>query len=239
MDRNGDEHLGDHPRGELSAEEHARLRTRIVADVMATFSEVEAQCTRFGPNHALVRWIGHLIAGTRRHPDCSRRSARPSEPMTEADDEPRILRTLEDLGYTETLPFGTGASPIEREADVRRRPPLNSWRPRFRGATSEVLIGGDSVDLVAWKGPGASLGGVSGGDKHGEFPHQRWRGLLLRGRPDGDQGWRVAIEDPALPTVPVAVLQLVDMAAATSSIRVRRWNAGGRAVHHLIDPPER
>ena len=34
----------------------------------------------------------------------------------------------------------------------------------------------------------------------------------------------------------MAVLGLRDQACATSSIRVRRWTAGGPPVHHLIDP---
>ncbi len=35
---------------------------------------------------------------------------------------------------------------------------------------------------------------------------------------------------------PVAVLALRDRACATSSTRLRRWRAGDRPVHHLIDP---
>ncbi len=35
---------------------------------------------------------------------------------------------------------------------------------------------------------------------------------------------------------PAAVLRLTDQACATSSIALRRWTAGGRPVHHLIDP---
>jgi thiamine biosynthesis lipoprotein len=45
----------------------------------------------------------------------------------------------------------------------------------------------------------------------------------------------VAIEDPSAPDKPIAVLKLVDMAVATSSIRLRQWNTGGKLVHHLID----
>ena len=55
---------------------------------------------------------------------------------------------------------------------------------------------------------------------------------------DGDlrDGWRVGIENPLGVDVPLAVLELADLACATSSIRLRRWSAGGRPVHHLIDP---
>jgi thiamine biosynthesis lipoprotein len=35
---------------------------------------------------------------------------------------------------------------------------------------------------------------------------------------------------------PVAVLQLMDRAVATSSIRIRSWRVDGEDVHHIIDP---
>jgi len=53
--------------------------------------------------------------------------------------------------------------------------------------------------------------------------------------PDGG-GWRVGVEDPGGATSPLAVLELRDVACATSSIRLRRWQSGERRVHHLIDP---
>jgi thiamine biosynthesis lipoprotein len=53
--------------------------------------------------------------------------------------------------------------------------------------------------------------------------------------PDGAP-WRVGVEDPRGSTEPLAVLSLSDRACATSSIKVRRWLAGGRRVHHLIEP---
>jgi thiamine biosynthesis lipoprotein len=53
--------------------------------------------------------------------------------------------------------------------------------------------------------------------------------------PDGD-GWRVGLEDPRGGDDPLLVLSLRDIACATSSIRIRRWQFNGREVHHLIDP---
>ncbi len=59
--------------------------------------------------------------------------------------------------------------------------------------------------------------------------------LVARGRdPDGDR-WQVGIEDPAGGD-DLAVVALADRAIATSSIRVNRWLADGRVVHHLLDP---
>ena len=53
--------------------------------------------------------------------------------------------------------------------------------------------------------------------------------------PDGD-GWRIGIEDPTGALEPVAVVNVVDTAVATSSIRLRHWRVGNMPVHHLIDP---
>ena len=58
---------------------------------------------------------------------------------------------------------------------------------------------------------------------------------MARGHdPDGDR-WQVGIEDPAGGD-DLAVVALADLAVATSSIRVNRWVADGRVVHHLLDP---
>jgi len=54
----------------------------------------------------------------------------------------------------------------------------------------------------------------------------------------GGEAWSVGIEDPAGEAAPVATCVLpADWAIATSSIRRAFWHdAGGRTVHHLIDP---
>ena len=53
--------------------------------------------------------------------------------------------------------------------------------------------------------------------------------------PEGD-GWRVGVEDPFGDERPLAVLRADDLAVATSSVRLRTWSAGGRQVHHIVDP---
>lgn len=54
--------------------------------------------------------------------------------------------------------------------------------------------------------------------------------------PDGGP-WRIGIEDPAGSEAPVAVVDVVNGALCTSSVRLNRWTtAGGQSAHHLIDP---
>jgi thiamine biosynthesis lipoprotein len=52
--------------------------------------------------------------------------------------------------------------------------------------------------------------------------------------PDGD-GWPVAVEDLRTRTR-AALLWLASGAVATCTTLRRRWEAGGRSAHHLIDP---
>jgi len=60
--------------------------------------------------------------------------------------------------------------------------------------------------------------------------------LVTRGEPPEGGPWRIGLEDPAGGAEPLAVLAVGNGAVTTSSIRRRRWTAGDRPVHHLIDP---
>ncbi len=150
--------------------------------------------------------------------------------------DPRILGDLVRLGYDRTLVFG--AEEIDTLRPPGSRPPLDPWRPRFRGGRHpEIHLGGLPVDLggigkglaVRWAAERLrpDLGSfliAAGGDCAAVGPG-----------PEG-RGWSVGIEDPSDASSVVAVLQLRDAACATSSLRVRHWRSGGKEVHHLLDP---
>lgn len=53
--------------------------------------------------------------------------------------------------------------------------------------------------------------------------------------PEGD-GWLVDVEDPRDADRALLTLRLRNCAVATSAPNRRRWRAGQRAMHHLIDP---
>ncbi|HMC70039.1 MAG TPA: FAD:protein FMN transferase, partial [Mycobacteriales bacterium] len=151
--------------------------------------------------------------------------------------DPRVLADLVRLGYDVSW---TRQQP--RVADVDRalsgRAPLAPWQPEFRAATCEVKVGPHPIDLggigkglaVRWASGRLRANGLSnyfveaGGD------------VACAGVPADAPGWRVSVEDPLGGSEPVAVLELCDEAAATSSVRLRSWRVGGRKVHHLIDP---
>ena len=62
--------------------------------------------------------------------------------------------------------------------------------------------------------------------------------LRARGEAPAPHGWVVDVDDP-LATGRTGLLALAGGAIATSTKLRRAWDAGGRVLHHLIDPAHR
>ncbi len=215
------------------------------AEALAIFAEVEAACTRFCADSPLMR--------ANQAPDRWQRvprilleaveEAKRAHDRTGGRVDPRVLGALVDLGYDRTLPFGREAVRLARaglRAGPRRPGRGGAFRPGIRRAAGEVRLGPEPIDLggigkgLAVRWADQSLMAVApdhlvdaGGD------------CACRGGPPGGGPWLVGVEDPSPcgeQGGPVAVLGLRDRAVATSSVRLRRWTANGRPVHHLIDP---
>jgi thiamine biosynthesis lipoprotein len=205
---------------------------------LGIFPTVDAACTRFAASSPLMqlnaqpdRW--HSV------PTLLYRAileAHAAYGRTRGRFDPRILRDLVNLGYDRSLPFADEA--VVTADSSSRRGRMGKWKPRFRGGPyPQVHLGGLPIDLggigkglaVRWAAERLS-GGLDG------FLVDAGGDCMCGGPgPDGD-GWRVGVEDPRGGAGPLAVLELRDVACATSSIRLRRWSSGGREVHHLIDP---
>ncbi len=213
-------------------------RDEAVEQALAIFSDVEAACSRFDATSPLMRanerpreWhrvgavcLGAIVEAWRAYE------------LTEGRFDPRVFSDLVALGYDTSLPFFEGTPSVDAPTP-RRRISRPRWCPRFRPARGEVCLGGLPIDL----------GGI------GKGLAVRWASSELRRltrdyvvnaggdcycaghAPDGGL-WHVGVEDPCTGPDPIVVLALSDHACTTSSTRVRRWNAGGVPVHHLIDP---
>ncbi len=216
----------------------SRAHRAAMASAAHVFRMVDSTCSRFDPDSALSRLNA---APDRWHqvPDILGRAideAHRAYHRTRGRFDPRVHRDLIRLGYDRTLPFGAGG--VETPRPMLPRHPLGVWRPRFRGgAHPEVHLGGAAIDLGGI-GKGLAVRWAA------ERLHGHVEGFLIdaggdcacRGNgPDGP-GWRVGVEDPGGGVDPLAVVELRDVACATSSVRVRHWRAGGRPVHHLVDP---
>jgi thiamine biosynthesis lipoprotein len=156
--------------------------------------------------------------------------------MTSGSFDPRVLTTLVELGYDRTWAAidHAGEVPTTKRSSMA---PTRPWRPGLDVVGGRVAVGEPPIDL----------GGI------GKGLALRWAAAALRAAgssmflieaggdcvcgpgPEAGQ-WRIGVEDPADGVDPVAVVEVANGACATSSTRLRGWRAGGRPVHHLIDP---
>ena len=203
--------------------------------VVTMFHQVESECSRFLPSSALSRTNASprrwhrvpeylylaLVAAAEAHQD------------TGGVFDPRVLTSLQALGYDGQLRYSGAPGPVE---PGRLHGFVAPWRPRFRHVRHDV-----------WLGQPIDLGGI------GKGLAVRWGAELLRGRVENflidaggdcfalghtpsDEPWRLGVEDPFEGPTPLAVLEVDAHAVATSSTRLRRWRVGNETVHHLIDP---
>ncbi len=223
--------------------EEACERARLV------FERVEDACTRFRPDSPLMRANAFGWRWCEVPQECYDAVAEAAQAHLDTRGlfDPRVLTALSSLGYDRSLPFDAGPVQVpapEQAPDAGGPPaaaPRNThrarWRPGLYPQRRGVRIGADPIDLggigkglaVRWAarelaGSGAAYLVEAGGD------------CYLGGAGPEGAGWHVGVEDPRSGPDPVAVLSITDGGCATSSTRVRRWQTGGRAVHHLIDP---
>ncbi|WP_022881238.1 FAD:protein FMN transferase [Gryllotalpicola ginsengisoli] len=216
--------------------EPSRLRTahRLVDETLA---EVERACSRFRPDSELSLLRGRMAGGVAVSRtlaalvDAALRAAA----WTDGDVDPTVGLRLAELGYDRDL-AAVGAD-AEIAVEVHPLPASrNGWR-RIRldgdrltvpddlaldlGATAKAVAADRAAARVAAElGCGAFVG--LGGD-------------IATAGPGPDGGWQVRVQD--LPADPAQQVSLSPgWAIATSSTQKRRWSAGGRRMHHILDP---
>jgi thiamine biosynthesis lipoprotein len=199
---------------------------------------IDRACSRFRPDSELMRV--NAAAG---------QAVQVSEPLMEALEvamrvarvtggavDPTVGRAIRNLGYDRDFdeldadgaapaslppPPGWGSVSVDRRTARVRVP-----------AGVELDLGASAKALAADRAAtriGESLGcGVMvnlGGD------------IAVAGPPPAD-GWRVSVcDDHANPgTGPTQTVSISSGGLATSSTTVRRWSAGGRPFHHIVDP---
>jgi thiamine biosynthesis lipoprotein len=204
------------------------------------FHSMEARLSRFRPDSEICRWnsrsedaapVSDLML------DVAERSL-DMHRMTGGVFDPAVLPDLERAGYDRSF------EQVARVGDV---PPGESARRVF--SISQVRVDRQRRILSAPVGLRIDLGGIGKGytvdavaaviDPARDFVVNAGGDIFASGNgPDGD-GWLVAVTKPQNFDVNVSLLRLHDEALATSTTAVRRWQRGGRLLHHLIDPRTR
>ena len=220
----------------------ADLAAEAAQDAFDIFAEVDRTCTRFDPGSALMRSNSHPDEW-HRVPDALYQAiaqARHAHELTGGLFDPRVLRHLVDLGYDRTLAFGSGrvCTPARPDGGPQTASVAKgAWQPGLRAATSEVRIGPQPVDLGGI-GKGLAVRWAARALSHrlSSYLVEAGGDMYCSGDAPGGGPWLVAVESPSGTAEPLCVLAVRELAVTTSSVRLRRWRAGGRLVHHLIDP---
>jgi FAD:protein FMN transferase len=205
--------------------------------VRDVFAAVEHECTRFDPRSDLMRANAAGDAWQRVGGYCFRAiaAALAAHQLTEGKFDPRVLGVLTALGYDRSLPFAAG----EVQVPVRAVPrsPGTRWSPEFDAQSQAVRVGPAPIDLGGiGKGLALRWSTEQIAPECPSFLVEAGGDCYVGGEGPSGNGWVVGVEDPNGSPEPVAVLALRDTSCATSSVRLRHWLAGGRQVHHLIDP---
>ncbi len=160
--------------------------------------------------------------------------------MTDGRYDPTILPILEAYGYTLSYDqLVGGAAKISSPQEPMHQA---DWTALELDPARRVLYLPSGVEI--------DLGGIVKGYTAQQAVKQLGMlgpclvdagGDLVAGQaPSGYPGWPVAVAAPHsgrnLPTRDLCSLWLANQALATSGIDYRNWKAGGRLVHHLIDP---
>jgi len=202
--------------------------------VVDEFELAEAAMSRFRDTSELTALNRSAGAGVVAHPsDRLRRAlmaADRAHRISAGRFDPRVLVDLDRLGYRGAVldgadpvgPAEAGRSLVGRVIERVGRAGLTIARPVDLGGIGKGLALRWAAALLVRSGAEDFLL-EAGGDLVG-------RGL----DPDGVP-WQLGIEDPA-GGEDLAVMAVSGLAVATSSIRVHRWSADGRVVHHLLDP---
>jgi thiamine biosynthesis lipoprotein len=202
---------------------------------LAVFRTVDATCSRFDRNSALTRANARPRRWHRAPPTLfsAVAEAYQGHVATKGAFDPRVHDALVGLGYDRS--FSQGIGPLAEPPDTGVEP--GPWQPRFFRPFRLVHLDDRRIDL----------GGV------GKGLAVRWAADILRaagshflidaggdcyaaGRAETAAAWRIGVESPTGEGGPLAVLEVRDLAVATSSTRVRNWRHGDQSLHHLIDP---
>jgi len=214
---------------------------RAIAD--ENLAEVDLACSRFRPDSELSRLNaagGQPVVVSQTLADLLSAALRAAQ-LTDGSVDPTCGAALVALGYdrdfseVRAMP---GAGPAGLPQAVR---PVPGWRSVHLDEHSRTvrLDNGAQLDL------GATAKAWAADQCAGEIAGTLGCGVLISlggdvaaagEAPAGGWGIRVTDDHGAPETAPGQTVAISSGGLATSSTTVRAWSAGGRPVHHIVDP---
>lgn len=191
--------------------------------------ETERELSRFQEDSDLARLNreGRLLAGERLL--ATVRATARAHALSDGLLDPRVIDSLEDLGYRHAQPNG----------EVKRTGEPSPLRPVDMGTwiderTGEITLPpGVRLDLA---GVGKALGigwaALRLAGRHAGILVDVGGDLVALGHDENGELWRVSVNHGGV----VGELADSPLAVATSTTMRRAWKTDGKRVHHLIDP---
>ncbi|HEY7325709.1 MAG TPA: FAD:protein FMN transferase [Streptosporangiaceae bacterium] len=211
-------------------------QARALAD--QKLAEVDLACSRFRPDSELSRLnaaAGNPVTVSQTLADLLGAALRAAQ-LTDGAVDPTCGAALVALGYDRDF-----ADVLAAGGQPEATAPVPGWTTVHLDQQSRTvwLERGTQLDL------GATAKAWAADQCAGQIASQLRCGVLVSlggdvavaGEPPSG-GWRIRVtDDHAAPdTAPGQTVAISAGGLATSSITVRAWSAGGRPVHHIVDP---
>lgn len=208
-------------------------KDRLFDAIKKIYLEKEKLLSRFDPDSELLKVNSRLGIYQEVSADLSYLSQKSLEynKLSQGYFDPRILEMLENVGY---------------EKDFK----TNDFKSHEANAESDLLIKNLDDDLKIQDGKvlfrrRMDFSGIAKGyitdqvsayllnNGHENFLIDSGGDICAHGKNAEDDFWRVEVEE--IPEEKI-ILELKNSAVATSGITRRKWEAGGKKYHHLINP---
>lgn len=213
-------------------------QARALAD--QKLAEVDLACSRFRPDSELSRLNaagGKPVFVSQTLADLLGAALRAAQ-LTGGIVDPTCGAALVALGYDRDFADVLAAAPARQP---RAAGPVPGWRSVHldQRSRSVRLDGGAQLDLGATAKAWAAdqcAGQIAGQLRCGVLVSLGGDVAVAGEAPPG--GWRIRVtDDHAAPdSAPGQTVAIASGGLATSSTTVRAWSAGGRPVHHIVDP---
>jgi thiamine biosynthesis lipoprotein len=209
--------------------------THALDRVKAFFGQAEGVLSRFLPGSELSLLNASGDHSFRASPmlfEVVSESLRVAE-TTDGIFDPTVLACLIAAGYDSSFEKVCGSS-HSRE----RIPARHTWR--------DVALDSEHMTITMPDGCSLDLGGIAKGwavDRASEmlcdfpgFALDAGGDMVLRGTQSNGSAWTVGVANPFFGEEDLTQIEATAGAVCTSSTLRRRWCAGGRMQHHIIDP---